>query len=173
MHGAAIVGQYLSRWLGLGLPPGALAIHHIMLRGAVVYVAGVMMVRLAPRRFMGRHTPFDLILGIILGAVLARSINGGAPLVPTLAGGFALVFLDRAFAAWAYHSGSFRKLVEGEHLVLVRDGSVNRRALHRSYLSEEDLRAAVRTRGGIEEPDEAAAVRIERSGEISVVSGGP
>lgn len=98
MSGSHLLADGLTSLLGLGRPAEALAVHQVVLRGVVVYVAGVAMVRLAPRRFMGGHTPFDLILGIILGALLARAVNGNAPLVATLAVGFALVLLNRAFA---------------------------------------------------------------------------
>lgn len=166
------IGGAVSSSLGLGLGSESLHWHHVVLRGAVVYASGVAMVRLAPRRFMGRHTTFDLILGIILGALLARAINGGAPLVPTLAGGFGLVFLDRVFAAGAHQWSWFRKLVEGTGLPLVRNGRVLNENLDRSYLSMEDLEAALRTRGGVIDPEEVEEARIEQSGEISVVARG-
>lgn len=159
----------LSSGLGLEIPSQTLTVPQVALRGVVVYLAGVTMVRLAPRRFMGRHTPFDLILGIILGAVLARAINGSAALLPTLVAGFLLVFLDRAMAAATFRWQRFRTWVEGERLLLVHEGRVRPAGLRRSHLSPEGLRAALRTRGRVREPEDVAEAWIERSGEVSVI----
>jgi len=41
--------------------------------------------------------------------------------------------------------------------------------LDRSHLRLEDLRSALRTRGGVIDPEEVEEARIEQSGEISVV----
>lgn len=159
----------IAHALGIGQPPLSLGVWQVVLRGVVVYLAGLTMVRLAPKRFMGRHTPFDLILAIILGAILSRAVNGNGPLVPTLAAGFGLILMDRLFGVAAYRWKWFRSLVEGSSVVLVREGELLEDSLRRTRMSPENLRAALRRRGQVKGAESVAEARIERGGEVSVI----
>jgi uncharacterized membrane protein YcaP (DUF421 family) len=53
--------------------------------------------------------------------------------------------------------------------VLVRDGEILEDALRASYISERDLRAALRSEARVDRPDEVKEARLERSGDISVL----
>ena len=81
--------------LGLGQEAKEMTVAQMALRAAVVYVVTVAFVRLAKKRFMGRATAFDVILGILLGSIVSRAVTGNAPFGPALAvvpGGSANVF---------------------------------------------------------------------------------
>jgi uncharacterized membrane protein YcaP (DUF421 family) len=56
--------------LGLGLESKDINALQMGLRAVVVYVVTVLMVRLGKKRFMGRATAFDVILGIGLANAL-------------------------------------------------------------------------------------------------------
>ena len=71
-------------------------------RAAVIYVAVLAMMRLGHKRFLGKTTAFDVIVGIILGSVASRAINGRAALLPTLGAILVLVALHRLFAHLAF-----------------------------------------------------------------------
>jgi uncharacterized membrane protein YcaP (DUF421 family) len=90
--------------LGIGIEPRDLTWGHVSLRGTVVFLAALIMVRLADKRFMGKKTAFDVILGFVLASMLARAINGSAAFFPTLVCGFVLVGLHRSIAAIAFRS---------------------------------------------------------------------
>ena len=76
----------------LGLNVKELNLWQMGLRAAVIYIAGWIMVRVAgDRRFIGKHAAFDVILSIIFGSTLSRTINGSAPFFPTIGAGFVLV----------------------------------------------------------------------------------
>lgn len=165
----ASITDLLHRLFGIGASPDEFTAFQVVLRGVVVYVSGVAMVRFAHRRFLGRHTPFDLILSILMGALLARAINGDAPLAGTLAAGFALVLLDRLFAAAAYYSEGFRTLVEGRPVLLWREGKPEEDQIRRAFFTEEDLQGAVRLAANAERLEEVREMRIEPGGEISAV----
>lgn len=77
-------------WM-LGLDEENLNVWQMAVRAVVVYVAAVAMVRLGDKRFMGKNTAFDVILGIILGSVVSRAITGSAPFSPSIGAGFVLV----------------------------------------------------------------------------------
>src|SRR5215204_2867517 len=99
--------QGLNQLLGLGLEPKDLTVLHICLRGVIVFMATLVMVRLANKRFLAKMSAFDAILALILASMLARAVNGSAAFIPTLAGGFALVGLHHLMALLAFRSKSF------------------------------------------------------------------
>jgi hypothetical protein len=82
------VFEALSKMLGLGLAPKELSLLQVCLRGIIVFLTAVVMVRLADRRFLAKLTTLDAILAFILGSTLARAINGSAAFFPTLGVGF-------------------------------------------------------------------------------------
>jgi hypothetical protein len=71
--------------LGIGLESRDMEVWQMVLRAAIVYAVTLAMVRLGKKRFMGKATAFDMILGIMLGSIVSRAITGNAPLVPALA----------------------------------------------------------------------------------------
>ena len=68
----------LSLLLGLGAEPKDLTFIQISLRGVVVFIATLIMVRLGHKRSLSRKTAFDAVLLVILASVLSRAINGSA-----------------------------------------------------------------------------------------------
>src|SRR4029450_2894810 len=88
----------LESLLGLGRDAAALTFVQISLRGVVVFVAALVIVRFGDRRFLSQKTAFDAVLGFVLASMLARAVNGTAAFFPTLGGGFVLVVLHRLLA---------------------------------------------------------------------------
>jgi uncharacterized membrane protein YcaP (DUF421 family) len=143
------------------------------LRAAIVFVVGVGLMRLGSRRFPGQATPFDLLLAVVLGSVLSRTINAEAAFVPTLAACGTLVLAHWLFAWLSFRSHRFGKLVKGEDTVLVRDGVIAWPQLDACHITERDLMCALRLDGGLEDLDRVRTARLERNGEISFVMRDP
>src|SRR4029079_19698306 len=99
--------------LGLGVRPENLTFLQISLRGAVVFIATLAMVRLGHKRSLSRKTAFDAVLLVILASVLSRAINGNADFFAPLGGGLVLVLLHRLLALIAYHLHWFGNLIKG------------------------------------------------------------
>src|SRR3954463_1921526 len=103
----------VSEALGLGVNPNDLAARQMALRALVVYVAGLAIVRLAKKRFMGRHSAFDGVLMVMLGSVLSRGVNGVAGLFGTLGAALVLIALHWIVGFGAFWSHTFGDLVKG------------------------------------------------------------
>lgn len=161
--------QWINYWLGLGLEPKDLTFVHISLRVIVVFVFSVAIVRVADKRFLGRMSAVDAVLGFILASMLARAVNGSAAFFPTLAAGFVLVFLHKACAAIAFRSEKFGDLVKGCEDLLIKDGKVQPQAMRANHISEKDLLEELRQEGSVSSPQEVKAAFVERNGKISVV----
>jgi len=82
----SIVVANLGMLLGLGSDAADLTFLQISLRGVVVFVAALAIVRCGDRRFLSQTTAFDAVLGFILASMLARAVNGTAAFFPTLGG---------------------------------------------------------------------------------------
>lgn len=64
--------------LGLGVEPKDLTFVQVSLRGIIVFLATLIMIRLGHKRSLSRKTAFDAVLIVILASVLSRAINGSA-----------------------------------------------------------------------------------------------
>ena len=127
------------------------------------------MVRLGDRRFLGKMSALDVILGFILASMLARAVNGSSAFFPTLIGGFVLILPRRLLAMLSFHSESFGNLVKGRAEVVVEHGQCVRSALRTHKISEKDLLEEIRLHGQVPSVDEVEVATIERNGKISVL----
>jgi len=158
-----------SLLLGLGAEPKDLTFIQISLRGVVVFIATLIMVRLGHKRSLSRKTAFDAVLLVILASVLARAINGSAAFFGTLGGGLVLVFLHRLLAFIAFHSHWFGCLIKGLPEVIIEDGDFVLETMRRNHISahdvEEDMRLNLRT----DDVSKVKRGRVERSGDVSFI----
>jgi uncharacterized membrane protein YcaP (DUF421 family) len=155
--------------IGLSVEPKDLTFVQISLRGIIVFLATLIMVRLGHKRSLARKTPFDAVLLVILAAVLSRAINGSAPFFPTLGGGVVLVLLHRLFAYLAYHSHRFGILVKGAPDTIVREGECDFPMMRRNHVSMHDLEEDMRLNGHLDDLSKVRLARVERSGDISFI----
>jgi uncharacterized membrane protein YcaP (DUF421 family) len=137
-------------------------------RSIVIYVVTIFIARFAGQRFFGQHTAFDVVLGIILGSVLSRGINGTAPFFQTIAAGFTLIFLHVLFATLTFYSHTVGLLFKGQPYQLVKDGEIQWKAMRHSRISEKDLMAAIRL-NHLTTVKHVKEAYIERNGQISVI----
>jgi uncharacterized membrane protein YcaP (DUF421 family) len=160
--------ETLRLMLGVGLHSQEFNPMQAGLRAAVVYVVTVFIVRLGKKRFMGKNTAFDVILGIMLGSTASHGITGGAPLLAALAGSAVLLAMHWLFSATAVRFPGFGWAIKGAPAILVRDGEFDRKAARKVHVTENDLKQHLRNQG-ISDLSQVAEVRMERSGELSVV----
>jgi uncharacterized membrane protein YcaP (DUF421 family) len=155
--------------LGLGLEPKELTFLQVSLRGVIVFIATLVMVRLSSKRSLAEKTAFDAALIVIVASVLARAINGSAPFFPTLGIGFVLVLLHRLLGVAAYYSHGFGILIKGKPVVLVQNGRLQRKNMCLNQISEHDLEEDMRLDAATEDLSKIKTARVERSGDISFI----
>ena len=164
--------DWLDGLLGLGLESHDISAVQMGLRAVVVYVVTLLIVRAAKKRFMGRATAFDVILGIMLGSIVSRAVTGNAPLVPALGAAAVLVAMHWLFSALAVHWHGFGRIIKGRGLVLVRDGQIDHEVLRKAHMTDRDLWEDLRDRS-IFDLKEVAEACLERSGKVSVIKAKP
>jgi uncharacterized membrane protein YcaP (DUF421 family) len=161
--------DFVSPLLGLGLEPKELTVSQISLRGVIVFLATLVMVRFSKKRSLAEKTAFDAILLVILASVLSRAINGTGPFFASIGGGFALVLLHRFFGWIGCHSHGFGKLIKGCPNVIVKNGAPILPMMRRNHISEHDLEEDLRLNAHTENLSTIRVARIERSGDISFI----
>lgn len=138
------------------------------LRALIVFLFGLVLIRLLGRRAFGKQTPLDIVLAIVIGSNLSRALTGNAPLVPTLAATAVLALcywlLDHAAARWH----RFGRLVKGDPIWLGREGKLDRQQMRQAGVSPGDIKEAAR-QSGLADLSGVQEVVLERSGKISTV----
>jgi len=119
--------QLLQTLLGISTEPRELTFLQVAIRGVIIFIATLVMVRLSSKRSLAEKTAFDAVLVVIIGSMLSRAINGSAAFFPTLGSGFVLVLLHRLFGLTAYYSHAFGILLKGKPVVLVQNGRLQRK----------------------------------------------
>jgi uncharacterized membrane protein YcaP (DUF421 family) len=151
------VGELPLNWWQMGI------------RAVVVFFVALIIMRLGSKRIFGKHTAFDIVLGIIYGSILSRAITGNSPFFPTLFAALILVLLHRFLAYLAYStSGPFGSLIKGNPVMLVKDGKLREEELKKNSLTEKDLQEAMRV-GGVTSIEDIETACLERSGDISII----
>jgi uncharacterized membrane protein YcaP (DUF421 family) len=161
--------QLLQTLLGINMQPKDLTFLQVSIRGVIVFIAALIMVRLSSKRSLAEKTAFDAVLVVIIGSMLARVINGSEAFFPTLGTGFVLVLLHRLFGLAAYFSHGFGILVKGEPAVLVQNGRLQRKNMLWNHISTHDLEEDMRLDAKTDDLSKIEAARLERSGDISFV----
>jgi uncharacterized membrane protein YcaP (DUF421 family) len=153
----------------IGVVPEDLTFWQMALRAAIIYITAITLVRLGDKRFMGKNTAFDVILGIILGSVLSRAITGNAGFFQTIGAGAILVGLHWTLSWLTFHFSSISAFIKGGDRKLVENGEIIWENMHKSHIGENDLMSALRTHGQVLDISEVKVAHFERNGDISVI----
>jgi uncharacterized membrane protein YcaP (DUF421 family) len=137
-------------------------------RAALIFAYGLLLVRLAGRRVFGRWSAIDIVVSIVVGSNLSRTLTGNAPLLGTIAATTLLMLLHWLLAQTAAHSPALSRLFEGRPRILGRGGKLAHRRELRTAISEADLAEALR-QAGIEKVEDSRLLVLEPSGKISVL----
>lgn len=140
-----------------------------VLRAVVVYVFLVVLLRITGKRQVGQMAPFDLVLLLVLSNAVQNSMNGGDN---SVTGGMILactLVAVNSCVSWITHrSKSLEALIEGQPVILIHDGKVNRPALDHVKMTMHELEASLRA-AGCAGPAEVRFAVLENTGKVSVI----
>ena len=118
----------------------------LVVRAAIVYVALMVMVRVTGKRTVGQFTPFDLLVIMLLSEGVSDSLRGGDESVP---GGLivaaTLVALDVVLAFVSSRSARVDSVLQGDPVLVGRDGVIYKDVLRRQRVAEADMDKALRS----------------------------
>ncbi len=140
-----------------------------VLRAVVVYGVLLLLVRLCGKRSIGQFTPFDMILQVLLGSSVQNSLIGDdVSLIGGLILAATLLALHYAFGWITSRNARLQTLIEGEPVLLARDGEVLDAQLKRECISPADFDEAMR-RSGIRKRGDIACAWLETDGRITLL----
>jgi len=141
-----------------------------VLRAAVMYVALLVLFKIAGRRSLSDLTTFDFVLLMMISEATQQALLGddfsvtNAVLVIVT-----LIAIDVGLSLLKLRSGRVSRLIDGEPTIIVENGKLLRQRLHHARLVEADIMEAARSSQGIEKLEEIKFAIIERNGKISVI----
>ncbi|TLK52878.1 YetF domain-containing protein [Glutamicibacter sp. V16R2B1] len=139
----------------------------IVIRAAIAFFIIWLVTRAAGRATLGELSSFELVVFVVLGDLVQqgitmndRSLTGSLLAVTTVV--LLAAILGYANMRWP----KFGKITQGRPIVLVRDGQIDRKALHRERIGIDELSMLAR-QSGIEKYSEIRLAIMEASGKVS------
>ena len=140
----------------------------IALRSIGLFFFVFLLTRVIGRRELSKLEPFDLILLIVLGDAIQQgltqddySVTGAMIVVSTFA------VLQVGVSYLSFRSRRLRPLLQGEPIVIVQDGKLIERNVHRERLTFEDVMEEARSSAQIASIEQIQFAIVERNGAIS------
>jgi uncharacterized membrane protein YcaP (DUF421 family) len=141
-----------------------------VIRGAIIYLVMLVIIRISGRRTMAEATPFDFVLLLIVAETTQQallgddfSITNAVVLIVTLFGiDIALSYVKRWFPAVA-------TVIDGKPTLLVSNGEIDQRALAKARMDVTDILQAARSQHGLERMDQVKHAVLETDSGISII----
>jgi uncharacterized membrane protein YcaP (DUF421 family) len=144
-----------------------------IVRPVAVYVFLIVILRIGGRRELGQLNAFDLVVLLTLSNAVQNAIIGDDnSLLGGFIGGATLVLVNLGVNWFLYRHPTLDRRIEGEPVLLVKDGTLLRENLRHELITEEELLEAIH-RQGVDRFESCAEVILEASGVISVLARHP
>lgn len=141
----------------------------LVLRGTVLYLGILLLLRFMPRRTGGEMATIDLLFIVLIAEAATHSLGGYSSVTEGFIMILTLIAWNFTLNSLSYHIPFVEKLVSAPPLQVVRDGRLLRRNMRREFLTEEELMEHLR-REGIEDIKEIKFAYVEGDGHISFIS---
>lgn len=142
-----------------------------VLRAALVYLAMLVLLRVAGKRTFAQMTPFDFVLLLIIGESTQQgligddfSLTGTVILVATL------LSMDVIMSYIKQWYPKADKWIDGAPVLLVDEGKPLKKRMDDLRVSEDEILAAARELRGLERMDQVKYAILETTGKITVIS---
>jgi len=158
--------KFLNDWWGINENISPL---EIAARSAVMFIAALLLIRLAGMRPFGKGEPFDQIIAFLIGGILSRGVVAATPFVPTIVSMIVIILVHKLFAKLSIYNKWFGAKVKGEKVLLYRDGTFLKDNMNRVNITEHDIMEDLRLEVQLGNLDKIQEAYMERTGKISFV----
>ena len=139
----------------------------LFLRGAVLYIVMILVMRGLGKRQLGEFEPFELAMTILLAEVIAAPMESvSVPLLNGLLPVAAMFVVHSLISVLSLKFDGVRAFLSGRPQVVVRHGVIDRQALDRLCLGVSDLLEGLRE-AGFPDPSQVGTAIVEVGGGIS------
>ncbi|MBA4263705.1 MAG: hypothetical protein C0453_01365 [Comamonadaceae bacterium] len=114
-------------------------------RVVIIYAALLVLMRLSGKRTVGQFTPFDLLVVLLLSETVTSGLVGhDHSITGALLAAATLVVLNLVVAMVIARSSTAQALVEGDAVLIGRDGHLFANVLQRNHVPRVDVERALR-----------------------------
>lgn len=139
-----------------------------LLRPVIVYLVLVALLRIFGKRELAQLNPFDLVVLLSLSNTVQNAIIGDDNSVTGgVVGAISLLAINWVVVRVLFRSPRLTRLLEGRAATLIRDGQIDRKALQRESLTQEELIEAIHHQG-FEHVHEVRKCELEPNGSFYV-----
>ena len=142
----------------------------LVIRGIAVYLFLLLIFRVSGKRSLRNATTFDFVLLLIVAETTQQALSGDDS---SITGAFLLIVVlvgsDVLLSLVKRWSPRLDRTLEGQPLVILRDGVPLRSRMHIERVDEEDILRAAREAHGLQKLDQIERAVLERNGAISIV----
>jgi uncharacterized membrane protein YcaP (DUF421 family) len=162
------MGRWLETdWSGLFVPQ--MSLPEILIRGTVVYVLLVLMLRVILKRQAGKVALSDLLVITLVAGVCRNPLVKDAYSIPDGLAVVAIVLGWSYALDWlSFHSRLIHKLLHSPPVPLIQNGHILEENLRHELMTENQLRCKLRL-SGVKDPAEVAEALMEGNGHVSVI----
>ncbi|GAB3483159.1 DUF421 domain-containing protein [Azotobacter salinestris] len=141
-----------------------------VLRAATIYVALLVLFKVAGRRTLADITNFDLLLLLIIGEATQQALLGDDfSITKAVLVIVTLIVIDVGLSFLKLRFGRLDALIEGTSTLIVEEGRPLQKRLSEARLREEDILLAARQTQGLERMAQIKYAILEKSGKISII----
>lgn len=144
-----------------------------VLRGLIIYLVVLVIMRISGRRTMAQMTPFDFVLLLIVAETTQQallgddfSITNATILILTLF--MADIGLSYVKEYWPFAA----KVIDGKPSLLIADGNPDEQALRLARVDMTDIMSAARSQHGLVRLDQVKHAVLETDGNVSITPRG-
>lgn len=140
----------------------------LIVRGIVVYMFLIIVLRLTGKRQIGQLSPFDLVLLLILSNAVQNSMNAGDnSLVGGLITATTLIAANYIVGLITFKSKKLEEIIEGRPQVLIHDGKLFEEVMNEAKLTRHELDSTLRQSGYFKIKEVKLAI-LENNGRVTV-----
>lgn len=141
----------------------------VFFRAVLLYALVSFSLRLMGKRQLGELQPTELVITILISNIASLPIeDGNIPMILGMIPVLTLVSFEIIVSNVSLRSRRFRAVVSGRPAVVVREGRIDQKELHRLRFSIDDLMESLRQQGIFDIQDVEYAI-VETTGKISVL----
>ena len=140
----------------------------LVIRGLIVYLFLIALLRLTGKRQIGEFSPLDLILLLILSNAVQNSMSAGDnSLIGGLISATTLVGINYLVNLLMFKNKKFEAILEGGPQVLISQGKIFEEVMNDAKLTRLELDSTLRLAGYFELKKVKLAI-LENNGRVSV-----
>jgi uncharacterized membrane protein YcaP (DUF421 family) len=141
----------------------------IVLRAVIIYIGIFFLFRLIGKKPLGKMSPFDFVLLLII----SRSVGSGLIGRESSVGGaflsaITLLLISYLVDLTVFKSPRLEKIIEGQPQFIIVNGLIQEEILKKEKITHEELKAALREEN-VEHPQDVKYAILENNGHINII----